>query len=187
MIVANFVTRRPTMSDTLTYEDFYKFLGTKPYKLGVVSRLYDNLTASYLTESLRNIFYQDQKTGNRYQSIDAMMFEWDTETNYIKRIEFAAIPEGDGANGTEITMAFVERYYEKYDIFKIEETRQQCMVVSRPIRKADNYWEVQVRLIDNDYNSVLDFSGCQKGMTTRFQSVAMPELHKILCALINLI
>ena len=137
MIVANFTTRRPTMSDTRTYEDFYKFLGTRPYKLGVVSRLYPQYTASYLTESLRNIFYQNRKSGNRYQSIDSMMFEWEVETNYIKRVEFAAIPEGNGANGTEITMAFVERYYEKYDIFKIEETRQQCMVVSRPIRKAD--------------------------------------------------
>lgn len=27
MIVANFVTSRPTMSETRTYEDFYKFLG----------------------------------------------------------------------------------------------------------------------------------------------------------------
>lgn len=25
MIIANFVTNRPTMSDTRTYEDFYKF------------------------------------------------------------------------------------------------------------------------------------------------------------------
>jgi len=57
MIVANFVTNRATMGDTRTYEDFYKFLGTKPYKLGVVSRLYPELTATYLTESLRNIFY----------------------------------------------------------------------------------------------------------------------------------
>lgn len=28
MIIANFVTNRPTMSDTKTYEDFYKFLGS---------------------------------------------------------------------------------------------------------------------------------------------------------------
>lgn len=27
MLVANFVTNRPTMSDTRTYEDFSKFLG----------------------------------------------------------------------------------------------------------------------------------------------------------------
>ena len=72
MIVANFVTNRATMGDTRTDEDFYKFLGTRPYKLGVVSRLYPELTATYLTESLRNIFYQDRKAGNKYQSIDSM-------------------------------------------------------------------------------------------------------------------
>ena len=33
MLVANFVTNRPTMSDTRTYEDFSKFLG-KSYCLG---------------------------------------------------------------------------------------------------------------------------------------------------------
>lgn len=178
MIVANFVTNRSTMSETRTYEDFYKFLGTQPYKLGVVSRLYPELTASYLTESLRNIFYQDRKQGNKYQSIDAMYFEWEVETNYIKRVEFAAVPEQDGADGSEIVMAFKERYYEKYDIFKIDETGQQCFVVARPVRKADDYWEVTVRLIDNDYKSVLDLSGCQIGMTTRFQSNAMPEMHE---------
>lgn len=75
-------------------------------------------------------------------------------------------------------MAFKERYYEKYDIFKIDATMQQCMVVSRPIRKRDDYWEVTVRLIDNDYSTELDISGCQPGMTTRFQSNAHPELSE---------
>lgn len=178
MIIANFVTNRATQSDTRTYEDFYKFLGTRPAKLGVVSRLYPELTASYLTESLRNIFYQDVKSGNKYQSIDSMYFEWEVETNYIKRVEFAAVPEETGENGTEIVMAFKERYYEKYDIFKIDKTMQQCIVVSKPVRKRDDYWEVTVRLIDNDFGSVLDLSGCQIGDTTRFQSNAMPEMHE---------
>lgn len=75
-------------------------------------------------------------------------------------------------------MAFKERYYEKYDIFKIDKTMQQCFVVARPIRKRDDYWEYTVRLIDNDYSSVLDKSGCQIGDTTRFQSNAMPEMHE---------
>lgn len=75
-------------------------------------------------------------------------------------------------------MAFKERYYEKYDIFKIDATMQQCMVVSRPVRKRDDYWEVIVRLIDNDYSTELDISGCQPGMTTRFQSNAHPELSE---------
>lgn len=178
MIVANFVTNRPTMSETRTYEDFYKFLGVRPHKLGVVSRLYPENTATYLTESLKNVFYNDRKGANKFQSVDSMMFEWEIETNFIKRIEFADVPAETGENGSEIVMAFKERYYEKYDIFKIDKTMQQCMVISRPVRRRDDYWEVTVRLIDNDYSSELDLSGCQVGDTTRFQSNAMPELSE---------
>lgn len=61
MLVASFVTNRPTMGDTRTYEDFSKFLGERPHRLGVVSRLYPELTATFLTEALRNIFYGDTK------------------------------------------------------------------------------------------------------------------------------
>lgn len=178
MQIVSFTSVHPNMGETRTYEDFSKFLGTKPERLGIVSRLYEDLTAAYMTESLRNIFYQDAKSGNKYQSINAMYFEWEVETNNIKRIEFADVPQGNGANGTEIVMAFKERYYEKYDIFSIDGSGQQCMVVTRPIRKADNYWVVTVRLIDNDYSSVLDESVCQKGDTTRFISNAVPELHE---------
>ena len=80
--------------------------------------------------------------------------------------------------GSEITMAFRENYYQKYDIFRIDKTLQQCQVVSRPIRRNDNYWEVQVRLIDNNYDSLLDLDGCQVGDTTTFQSVAQPEMSE---------
>ena len=124
MKIASFVSNIPTMGDTRTYEDFYKYLGVKPQRLGIVSRMYEDLTASFLTESLKNVFYTDSKGGNKYQSLNAFQYDFDIETNYIKRIEFAAVPEGDGAGGTEITMAFRERYYEKYDIFKIEGSGQ---------------------------------------------------------------
>lgn len=147
MIVANFVTNRPTMSETRTYEDFYKFLGARPHKLGVVSRLYPENTATYLTESLKNIFYNDKKGANKFQSVDSMMFEWEVESNYIKRIEFAEVPAETGENGGEIVMAFKERYYEKYDIFKIDKTMQQCIVVSRPVRKRDKQTQLIVSLL----------------------------------------
>ena len=161
------------MSETKTYEDFYKFLGVRPHRLGVVSRLYPENTATYLTESLKNLFYNDRKSSNKFQSVDSMMFEWEVEVNFIKRIEFADVPSEPTENGGEITMAFKERYYEKYDIFKIDKTMQQCMVVSRPVRKNDNYWVYTVRLIDNDDSTELDLSGCQIGDTTRFQSNAI--------------
>ena len=177
MIIAQYVTNRPTMSETQTYEDFYKFLGTRPNRLGVMARLYPELTASFLTESLFNVFYKSG-TPKKFESTNALMFDWETETNHIKRVEFADVPTDTGENGGFIKMAFKERYYEKYDIFMIEATRQHCFVVARPLRKADNYWEVTVQLIDNDYSSILDTSGTQIGSTTRFLSNAHPEMHE---------
>ena len=177
MLVANFVTNRPTMSDTRTYEDFSKFLGERPHRLGVVSRLYPELTATFLTESLRNIYYGDDKKAKGFQNIDSTYFEWEVETNYIKRIPFAMEPVGDGKDGSEIEMVFPENYYQLHEIFKIEATGQQCFVVSRPVRKADNYWSVMVRLIDDDYSSELDKDGCHVGDLTRFIGNAKPELH----------
>jgi hypothetical protein len=120
------------MSETRTYEDFYKYLGVNPTRLGIVSRMYEDVTASFITESLMNVIYKDTRGGKKYESINTLMFEWDVETTNIKRIEFASVPEGDGAGGTEIVMAFKERYYEKYDTFKIDGSGQQCMVIARP-------------------------------------------------------
>lgn len=133
-----------------------------------MSRLYPQLTATFLTEALRNVWYGDNKKANTFQSIDATYFEWELETNQIKRVPFAAVPCGDGANGSEIEMVFPENYYQIHEIFKIEKTGQQCFVTSRPVRKSDNHWSVMVRLIDDDYSSILDMDGCNVGDTTRF-------------------
>ena len=178
MLVANFTSRIPTMGQTKTYEDWSKYLGSKPHRIGVVARMYTDNTLNFITDGLRNIFYKDEKA-DQYQLSSSLLFEWIVETNNIKKVEFAEVPTAPlGENGTEITMAFKENYYQKYDIFRIDKTKQQCQVVSRPIRKRDDYWEVQVRLIDNDYDTTLDTDGCQVGDTTTFQSVAMPELSE---------
>lgn len=110
-----------------------------------------------------------------------MVFEWETETNYIKRIEFADVPVGTGEGGSEIEMVFKERYYEKYDIFKVDKTEQQFQVVARPIRTADNLWKVIVRLIDPGYEGTIDLSGCQVGDTTRFIGNAMKIINILIC------
>jgi hypothetical protein len=52
------------------------------------------------------------------------------------------------------------------------------MVVSRPVRRGDNYWEVCVRLVDHTYDTILDASACQPGDKTRWISAHMPELHE---------
>lgn len=74
-------------------------------------------------------------------------------------------------------MVFPENYYQLHEIFKIEESGQQCFVVSPPVRKADNRWSVMVRLVDDDYSSVLDVDACHIGGLTRWVGNAKPELN----------
>lgn len=105
------------------------------------------------------------------------MIQSNLETNQIKRIPFAAEPISDGADGGEIEMIFPENYYQLHEIFKIDKTGQQCIVVAPSVRRADNCWVVTVRLLDDDYSSVLDTSGCQVGDLTHYIGNSKPELH----------
>lgn len=98
--------------------------------------MFTDNTLNFITDGLRNVFYKDEKA-DQFQMSSSLMFEWEIETNNIRHIAFAEKPIGDGANGCEITMAFQENYFQKYDIFRIDKTKQQCEVVSRPIRKRD--------------------------------------------------
>lgn len=140
--------------------------------------MYPDLTATHLTEALGNVFYREAGGKPKYQSIDVMMFEWSIENNQIKRIPFAVKPTDNGAGGTDIVVAFTERHYDLYDTFKIENSGQQCWVASHPRRMGDNYWEYTVRLVANNYDTVLDTDACQPGMMTRWISNHVPELHE---------
>jgi hypothetical protein len=131
---------------TKTYEDWSKYLGTKPHRIGVVARMYTDNTLNFITDGLRNIYYKDQNA-DQFQLSNSLVFEWVVETNNIKKVEFAEVPTETGENGTEITMAFKENYYQKYDIFRIDKTKQQCQVISRPIRKRDKKTQLIVSLL----------------------------------------
>lgn len=169
MRITEMTQRNPNMGSTRTYEDFSKWLGSKPHRLGLYSSLYEDLTASYLTETLKNIVTMG-KSPNKFQNINNFMFEWDVDVNYVKRVEFAAAPVGDGAGGSEITFAFRENYYQRNDTFRIEGSRQLVFCKTAPVKKADNYWEIRGQLIDSDFTSILDASYCQPGAKTRFFS-----------------
>lgn len=177
MLVASYVNLKPELAHSRTYEDFYKFLGSRPKMLGVMARMYPSNSATFLTDALMNIYY-NKKTVNKFQPTNALMYEWEIDVEFIKEVEFAAVPSGTGEAGSDITMYFKERYYEKFDTFKIQNSRQQCIVKTVPVRKSDNFWEYTVQLIDSDYTSVLDTTACQVGMKTRFLSNIMPEYHE---------
>jgi hypothetical protein len=179
-IIANFTTVRPDMAHTRTAKDWMTFLGSRAENLGLLAKLYEKHTTSYFTEAFGNVVYNKSKGGNKYQSINSLQYEWEVETNVIKRIPFAvSVPSAYGkTHGLEIPMVFTERYYEVNDTFMIDESHQMCVVIDGPVRKADDFFEYSVRLLDADYAADLNTDACQQGMTTRWIGNIQPELHE---------
>ena len=175
MRVFGFTTTRPNGPDTRTYEDFMKFLGDNPARLGIVANLYSQYTALHLTEALMNVWTKGTGKGG-FKSIDNFMVEWGIKVNRIHRVNIISV-EGDGANKADVLFKMPENYYQKYDVFIVEETRQQFRVVNRPQRIADNCWLVIAQIHDGDYSSVV--VGDLTGKSTRFVTNYMPELHKL--------
>lgn len=159
---------------TRTAEDFFKFLGQKPERLGIISSLYDQYTATYLTEALMNSFAGSNKPAG-FTSIPSFVVEWSIKVSKIKRLRMLSAPEGDGACAGDVKFYFDENYYQKYDTFIIERTRQQFIVLNRPQRLRDKCWLVIAKILDDDYDSVV--LGGAAGDTTRWISNNHPELH----------
>lgn len=149
----------------------------KPARLGLVSSLYEQYTATYLTESLMNIYTLEKEGKNKFQNINSFVVEWDLNVNFIKRIPFLAVPNENGKNGTDIIFHFPENYYQRNDVMVIEGSRQQVIFLSRPVRRSDRDWEIVGKLQDSDYAAELDKDACQPGMTTRFLTNYQPEMH----------
>lgn len=177
------------MPRTRLYEDFHKFLGENPARLGIVSTLYDQYTATHLTEALMNTYTRDANKKKGFESVNSFLIEWNLAVKKIKRIPIVQAPEGTGINACDIKFYFGENYFQKYDTFVVENTRQQFFVTAIPQRLRDNCWLVVARILDNDYSSTIDNNGSNANMvgwTTRFVSNYHPELHDQgwnLCAL----
>ena len=163
-----FTSITPEMASTRTYHNFSKFLGDDPKRMGIVSCLYKQYTASFLTEGLGNIYHLKDGSKNQFQKINSMCFEWQIDVNFVKRVPLAANPQGTGENGSEITLYFPERYYEKYDTIQIIDTKQQLVVLHEPLAKADDLFEYTVQLIDSSLEDSLDPEVVREGSETRW-------------------
>ena len=148
----------------------------KPARLGLVSSLYEQYTATYLTESLMNIYTLEKEGKNKFQNLNSFVVEWDLNVNFIKRVPILNV-QGDGKNGTDIIFTFPENYYQRNDVMVIEGSRQQVIFLSRPVRRSDNSWEIVGKLQDSDYNAELDMTACYAGAPTRFLTNYQPEMH----------
>lgn len=151
---------------------------SKPARLGIVSQLYDQYTASHLTEALLNT-YSLEKQKKTFQSIDSFVVEWDVKVNRIKRVPILSC-DGTGENAGDVIFHFPENYYQKYDTFIVERSRQLFIVMNRPQRISDKDWMVIAKINDNDYASHVDDCGVtnMSGLQTRFITNYMPEMHE---------
>lgn len=176
MRISGFTSTRPNMPSTRTCEDFMKFLGQDVTRFGIVAALYDQYTSSALTDAVRNVYHIDEKSKNAFQSINNYMVEWGIQVERVKRLP---IIKWDGSNGSGISDVLIympENYYQKFDIFVVEDTRQQFMVLNRPQRLRDNEFLLVCKIVTDNYDDVV--VGDLTGKSTRFVTNAMPEMHE---------
>lgn len=153
-----------------------KWLGANPTRLGIVAKLYDQYTATHLTEALMNTYTKGEKKGSGFQSVNNFVIEWNIEVNKIHKVQILSV-EGTGENASEVKFYFPENYYQKYDTFIEERSRQQFIVVNQPQRLSDKCYLVIAQINDNDYDSTRDEELVKQGAWTRFVTNAVPELH----------
>lgn len=84
--------------------------------------------------------------------------------------------EGNGQGGSDVLIHMPENYYQKYDTFIVEETRQQFMVMNRPQRLRDNDFLLVCKILDDNYDVAV--VGDLAGKLTRFVTNYMPEMHE---------
>lgn len=178
MFVAQLKTKRPEMGSTRTYQDFKDFLGTRPEQFGVVSQLYPQLTCTFLTEALGNVWRAGKEKGS-VKSLNSFSMEWQVETNEIKKIPMArpAVKKG-----TDVFFYFGENYYQIDEYFKVETTDELFAVIGRPTRLADNLYEVPVQLMADNFAQIDAFNpenegaNYTTGVLTRFIANRKPEM-----------
>lgn len=180
-VIANFTPVRPNMAATRTVKDWAPFIGLRDTHLGIQARLYPQYTASYFTEAFGNVIYNERK-GNKFQNVkdlDVMSFRWQVETNEVRRIRLAySVTDDTLTQQMEFPIAFTERYYELNDTFMVDETKQMFIVMSSPIRKADDCYEYSVRLMDSNPGAEVLTEALVAGAETRWIGNVMPELHE---------
>lgn len=175
MRISGFTTTRPNGPATRLYEDFMKFLGDKSARMGIVANLYPQYTASHMTEALMQVWDPENKRKG-FKSIDSFTVEWGIKVNRIHKVRITSA-SGTGENKSDVMFYMPENYYQKYDVFIVEETRMQFRVVNRPQRVADNSWLVIAQIHDGDYASYVA-PETLAGKETRFITNYMPEMHE---------
>ena len=166
------VQRDLNNNEPRTYESIGAFLGKDAYKFGLISSLKPNHTASFLTESLMNVYTNDKKAG-KFQHVDSMSFEWDIEVPYYKTVEIISVTQVVGSTRS-YEVVFNDNYYNMHDTVVIDDTRQIIIAVTNPVEVTGGFMQV-VELIDPDLSETL-VPADVVGSSTRWRSTHHPEM-----------
>ncbi len=109
---------------TRTVQNFGRLLGDKPHKLGQVVTLYPHLAISTLTDALKNVFYNPKQDSKSFTPINSMIIEWDIDVNFIKKVRIVGNISGTGVQKNIETIVMEEKYYNKHDVFTLENKQQ---------------------------------------------------------------
>ena len=162
------------MGGTKTAQNWGKYIGEKPERLGLVATMYPENTLMNLVDSLRNV-YTAGKKGKDYTSARSTMVEWNIDVAFIKKVYLKVAVTGSTFTGlVETVVYFTEKYFDQFDVFTMNGGSQNFIVLAAPQRMAVDRWAYRVRLQSNDPTETV--ANMALGSFAIFSHNAQPEL-----------
>jgi hypothetical protein len=163
-------------SDRRTVLEWNKWWGQDIHRLEKVTQLYPQYTLPYITQALGNIFGVSKDSSSTL-SVSSKQVRWRIKNNQIVEIPFTRTCTATGDNGKLVTVYLKKKYYNKNDVFKLE-NGQLLYVNKAPVRINDNEYEYTVSLVGGDSARFIDTLFMTTGRRTRYMYSIFPELSE---------
>ena len=160
-------------SERRTVLEWGKWWNNDIHRLEKVTLLNPQYSLPYITAGLGNIYNIGE--GKNSLSANSREVRWRLKNNQIVQIPFTRGCNDSGDGGRHIKVYLKEKYYDKNDVFKLEND-QKLFVVTRPIRISDNEYEYTVTLVGSETTRLIDTTATQIGKNTRYMYSLFPEL-----------
>jgi hypothetical protein len=163
-------------SERRTVLEWGQWWGEDIHKYEKITQLYPQYTLPYITQALGNIFTIGKDSKSTLSS-SSKQVRWKIKNNMIVEIPFTRTCSATGDNGKLITVYLRKKYYNKNDVFRLE-NGQLLYVYKAPSRISDNEFEYTVALLGSDTARFVDTSYMTLGRKTRYMYSIFPELSE---------
>jgi len=176
MQIVKYETIRSRFGETRTFDDFSKFIGSKPKILGKLANLYPQYSTASLIDKLGNL-YTEGKGMPRPGSMESQAVEWQINVNFIKKVYFAESCTDNGFGRKKFRVRFDQKYFDKNDIIKLQ-NNQQLMILEEPVFLGEKLVEYVVKLTGDNSNQQVNIDFMKKGNYAMFLTCAFPEISE---------